>query len=41
VKRGNLSILVSGSGQVVNLESLEIKPKISGEIDKINVKNER
>jgi len=41
VKRGNISVIVSGSGQVINLESLEIKPKISGEVAKINIKNEQ
>lgn len=39
VKKGNLIVSVSGSGQVVSLDQIDIKLKVSGEVTKVFVQN--
>jgi len=39
VRRGDLTVSISGSGQISALNQVEVKPKIAGDISIINIKN--
>ena len=39
VRRGNLTVSISGSGQISALNQIEVKPKVAGDVSVINIKN--
>jgi len=39
VRRGDLTISISGSGQISALNQIEVKPKVAGDVSIINIKN--
>ncbi len=41
VERGNITVSVSGSGQVTILDEIDIKPKVSGDLVYINLKEDQ
>ena len=39
VRRGDLTVSISGSGQISALNQIEVKPKVAGDVSVINIKN--
>lgn len=39
VRRGDLTVSISGSGQISALNQIEVKPKVAGDVSIINIKN--
>lgn len=41
VERGKITVSVSGSGQISSLDQIDVKPKVSGEVEEIFVKEDQ